>query len=147
MEKIFTFIINKDKKILLLKGNPDDPQFHRSFWYIVTGNKEEQDKNYEDAVIREVKEETNLDVEKIKYLNWILKYSLLGKNCTEYVYISQVNDNDIILNEESIDYKWCDIDEFINMIEWNKDKNELKEIIECAMKWELYFKTEHITLY
>ena len=144
MDKILTFIINKNKKLLLLKGSPNDPQFHRSFWYVVTGGKEEQDKSLKETVIREVKEETNLDVEKIKYLNWIFKYNSLEKECMEYVYISLVDDNDIILNEESIEYKWCNIEEFINEIEWYGDKKELKKVLEYAMKWKNYFKTEKI---
>ena len=144
MDKIFTFIINKNKELLLLKGSANDPQFHRSFWYVVTGGKEEQDKNLKETVIREVKEETNLDVEKVKYLNWIFKYNSLGKECTEYVYISLVNDNKIILNEENIDYKWCNIEEFINEIEWYGDKKELKKVLRYAIKWELYFETENI---
>ena len=142
MDKIFTFIINKNKELLLLKGSSNDPQFHRSFWYVVTGGKEEKDKNLEETVTREVKEETNLDVKKVKYLNWIFKYTSLGKECIEYVYISLVDDNDIVLNEESVDYKWCDINKFIDLIEWNGDKAELKEVLEYAVNWNVYFKEE-----
>lgn len=73
MEKIFTFIINEKNELLLLLGSDKDPQFHKSFWYVVTGGCEEYDKTKEDTVIREVKEETNLDIKniffKIGYLN------------------------------------------------------------------------------
>lgn len=53
MEKILTFII-KENKLLLLKGSPRDPQFHKSFWYVVTGACEHFDKSLEDTVKREV---------------------------------------------------------------------------------------------
>ena len=56
MEKILTFIINEKSEWLLLKGSDKDPQFHKSFWYTVTGGKEEYDNSLEDTVIREVKE-------------------------------------------------------------------------------------------
>ena len=36
---------------------------------------------------------------------------------------------EIVLNEESIDFKWCDIDDFINLIEWTGDKMELKKVL------------------
>lgn len=129
MEKILTFIINKNKKILLLLGSDKDPQFHESFWYVVTGAKENEDLTLKDTVIREIKEETNLEVEKIIDLNWILEYESLGNKCIEHVFISYTNDNKIILNEESIDYKWCSLDEFVNLIKWYDDKNKLKEIL------------------
>jgi 8-oxo-dGTP pyrophosphatase MutT (NUDIX family) len=58
MEKILTFIINKEGKLLLLKGSKNDPQFHKSFWYVVTGSIEPFDRTKEEAVSREVFEET-----------------------------------------------------------------------------------------
>ena len=92
MDKIFTFVVNKENKLLLLQGNPNDPQFHKSFWYVVTGGKEDIDNSLEDTVRREVKEETNLDVIKTIYLNWIFEYHSLGEFCIEYVYISWVEE-------------------------------------------------------
>ena len=147
MEKIFTFIMNKEKELLLLEGSPNDPQYHKSFWYVVTGGKEDYDKNLEETVKREIKEETNLDTVKIKYLNWIFKYNSLDKECTEYVFISLVNDNTIILNEEHINYKWCKIDEFIDKIEWYGDKKELQDVIKKAIDWKVFFKTEKTAIY
>lgn len=37
MDKIFTFVVNEENKILLLLGSDKDPQYHKSFWYVVTG--------------------------------------------------------------------------------------------------------------
>lgn len=133
-EKILTFII-KDKKILLLLESDKDPQFHESFWYTVTGSKEEIDKDLFDTVRRETKEETNLNLTNIISLNWKLEYESLGEDCIEYIFVSYAEDiNNIKLNEESIDYKWCGIDEFITLIKWYYDKNELKETIQNYLK-------------
>lgn len=126
MEKILTFIV-KDKKLLLLLGSDNDPQYHKSFWYVVTGGCETEDKTLEDTVKREVLEETGLNLTKIIDLNWTFEYESLGENCVEHAFIAFTNDNNVILNEESIDYKWCDIDEFIDIIEWYGDKQELKD--------------------
>ena len=90
MKKICTFVINKENKILLLLGSDKDPQFHRSFWYVVTGGCEDYDDTIEDTVKREVKEETGLNVKENIYLNWIFKYESLGVECEEYVYASFV---------------------------------------------------------
>lgn len=148
MDKIFSFIVNKEtNKLLLLLGSPLDSQFNKSFWYVVTGGKEEQDETLEAAVKREVKEETNLNVDETIYLNWIFKYISLGNICTEYVYISFVEDTDIVLNEENIDYKWCDFDEFIQLIEWSDDKEFLKNIVQSAMKKGKYIKEERVDEY
>lgn len=128
IQKILTFIV-KDNKFLLLKGSDEDPQFHESFWYVVTGSVEKEDKCLEDTVRRELKEETNLDLIKISKLPLIFEYESLGKTCVEHAFISYVKEDNIILNEESIDYKWCDIDEFIKLIKWYDNKDKLYKIL------------------
>ena len=128
VQKILTFIV-KDDKFLLLKGSDEDPQFHESFWYVVTGSVEKEDKCLEDTVRRELKEETNLDLIKISKLPLIFEYESLGKTCVEHAFISYVKEDNIILNEESIDYKWCDIDEFIKLIKWYDNKDKLYKIL------------------
>ena len=128
MEKILSFVIYQNK-LLLLRGSDKDPQFHESFWYVVTGGCESIDKSYEDTVRREVKEETNLNVTKIIDLNWKFEYESLGIHCIEHAFLSYVDDDHIKLNEENIDYKWCDINEFIHLIRWFGDKKEIKDKI------------------
>ena len=148
MDKIFSFIVNrKTNKLLLLLGSPEDPQFHKSFWYVVTGGKEDTDTNLEQAVVREIKEETNLDAVETLYLNWIFKYKSLGNICTEYVYVSFVDEEEVVLNEESIDYKWCDVDEFIELIEWSDDKEFLREVVKAALNKEVYIEEEKVDQY
>lgn len=126
-EKILTFIVNEENKLLLLKGNSSDPQFHKSLWYVVTGSKEDIDKNLYDTVKREVKEETNLDVIRIIDMDWNFTYESLGDKCIEKVFLSKVKSSDVKLNEESIDFKWLNINDFINEIDWFYEKEELKE--------------------
>jgi len=128
-EKILTFIVNENNQLLLLKGSKNDPQFHKSFWYVVTGSCEKEDTDKIQTVKREVKEETNLNVIETIYLNKVFKYKSLDKNCIEYVYLSRVNNADIVLNEEHIDYKWCALNEFIQLIHWFEDKTNLIELL------------------
>lgn len=146
MNKILSFIINEKNEFLSLLGSDKDPQFKRSFWYVVTGGCEDEDSSLKETVKREIKEETNLDVLESTYLNWIFKYKSLGIDCIEYVFISRVNDTDtdIILNEESIDYKWCSLEEFVNLIQWYGDKVLLNKVLEKAINNKIYFKNEKI---
>lgn len=144
MSKILSFIVNDEKELLLLKGSPNDPQFKKSLWYVVTGGCEEVDKTKEETVKREVKEETNLDIKKMIYLNWILKYNSLGNKCIEYVYISFVENKDITLNEENVDYQWCDINTFVDKIDWFGNKEILKSVLNKALKEEVLFENEQI---
>jgi len=146
MNKILSFIINEKNEFLSLLGSDKDPQFKRSFWYVVTGGYEDEDSSLKETVKREIKEETNLDVLESTYLNWIFKYKSLGNDCIEYVFISRVTDTDtdIILNEESIEYKWCSLEEFVNLIQWYGDKVLLNKVLEKAINNKIYFKNERI---
>ena len=87
MEKILTFIV-KDHKLLLLLGRDNDPQFHKSFWYVVTGGCEMEDRSLKDSVVREVREETSLDLINIIDLDWTFQYESLGETCIEHAFIS-----------------------------------------------------------
>ena len=149
MNKILSFIINDKNGFLSLLGSDKDPQFKKSFWYVVTGGCENEHSSLNATVKREIKEETNLDVLESTYLNWIFKYKSLGSDCIEYVFISRVNDTDtdIILNEESIDYKWCSLEEFVNLIQWYGDKVLLNKVLEKAINNKIYFKNERIEKY
>ena len=128
VQKVLSFI-KKDEKYLLLKGSESDPQFHESFWYVVTGSVEKEDLSLKEAAKREIYEETGLRTSKIKKIPIIFEYESLGNKCIEHLFIAKVEDEKIVLNEENIDYKWCDIDEFINKIKWYYDKEQLKNMI------------------
>ena len=147
MNKILSFIINEKNELLLLKGSPSDPQYKKSLWYVVTGGCESIDVTKQDTVKREIKEETGLDTEYILYLNWILKYNSLGIECTEYAFISFVKKNEIVLNEENIDYKWCDLDEFMKKIDWFGYKNLLRNVLEKGINKNLFFDKESIIFF
>lgn len=134
MKKILSFVVNKDNKLLLLKGSDTDPQFHKSFWYVVTGGVEEIDDSLIDTVKREVREETNLEVKDVLELDWILNYESLGENCIEYVFISYVSEDCVKLNEESIDYCWCSLDEFMDKVHWFYEKKELRKVLSKYIK-------------
>lgn len=143
MDKILTFIVNKRNEILLLKGSENDPQFKKSFWYVVTGGCEKNDSSREETVRREIKEETGINtIKDILYLNWIFKYNSLGMECTEYAYVTFVEEEKVILNEENIDYEWCNINEFIEKLHWYGDKEKLYKVLNKALDRELYFEIE-----
>lgn len=145
MDKILTFIVNEYNEILLLKSSENDPQFKKSFWYVVTGGCENEDLNREETVKREIREETGLEkIIDVMYLNWIFKYNSLGVKCTEYAYITFVEKENIILNEENIDYKWCEITDFIENIQWYGNKKQLEEVLNQALNKRLYFNYEKI---
>ncbi|MBU4069477.1 MAG: NUDIX domain-containing protein [Nanoarchaeota archaeon] len=140
-KKILTFIANNGK-LLVLYSEPH-PEHGEGGWFLVTGGIE-KDETYEEAVIREVLEETGLVTEEVISLNWGSIYNWRDEICEEHNFISFVKPGEIILNEEHSKYDWLDIEEFIQRIRWDDDKDLLKTVLENALNKEKYF--DKITL-
>lgn len=136
-KKILTFIVY-GKKILALYSEPH-PKHGEGGWFVVTGGINEGE-DYEEAVSREVIEETGLGVNEIFPLNWGSVYTWRDEVCEEHNFISFVNSKDVILNEEHSKYEWLNIDKFIEMIKWDDDKELLKKILKKALNKESHFK-------
>jgi len=141
-KKILAFVYD-GKKFLLLRNNPENPAHGGDYWFTVTGSVE-ADESIEDAIKREVKEETNLNVSKIFDLKWGSIYSWGGQDHSENNLLVFVKKEKIILSEEHVDFEWLSLDNFIKKIKWDLNKEELKKVLEKAIKKELFFKKEKI---
>ncbi len=147
-KKILSFIVNEKNELLLLRNNPEDPAHGGDMWYTVTGGFEDYETDGKDVAIREIKEETNLDVKETIYLNWIYKYTYNKIDCIEYAYISFVEGGNIVLEkEENIDYRWCDFNTFIENIKWYGDISVLEKVLKDAINKKVYFENEQIENY
>jgi 8-oxo-dGTP pyrophosphatase MutT (NUDIX family) len=141
-KKILAFVCD-GKEFLLLRNNSKDPSHGGDFWFTVTGSVE-ADESIEDAVRREVKEETNLNVAEILDLKWGSVYSWGGEDHSENNFLAFVKKEKVVLNEEHVDYEWLNLNDFIKKINWDLNKEELKKVLEKAVNKELYFKKEKI---
>lgn len=141
-KKILAFVCD-GKEFLLLRNNSKDPSHGGDFWFTVTGSVE-QGETIEDAVRREVKEETNLNVFEILDLKWGSVYSWGGEDHSENNFLAFVKKEKVVLNEEHVDFEWLNLNDFIKKINWDLNKEELKQVLQKGIKRELYFKKEKI---
>ena len=88
----------RNTKILLVKNN------NGRYWSFPKGHIE-QGENEEETAIREIKEETGLELTNIIDLEWTFQYESLGDSCIEHAFISYTDVDDVKLNEENIAYK------------------------------------------
>ena len=141
-KKILAFVCDGEK-FLILRNNSEDPSHGGDYWFTVTGSVEANE-SLEDAVKREVEEETNLNISEIFDLKWGSIYSWGGEDHSENNFLAFVKKGKVILNEEHIDFEWLGLDDFIEKINWDSDKNVLKKVLEKALKGEILFKKEKI---
>lgn len=125
-------IIYSDKgNFLLLKMNPK--WLKQKGWFVVTGNVEKE--SIEECVIREVKEETGLNIISLKPADYSCEYEWpkgSGKMHHETVFLVKVKEQSVKLSGEHLQYKWLDKEDFLELIDWWGNVEELKRIIKNA---------------
>lgn len=104
-------IVNEKNQILVMSRKVDD--FMGGIDELPSGNMEKGESIF-DALIREVKEETNLDLKEVLcFINSFDYISGSGKKARQYNFLIDVNDNEIKLTEHD-EYKWMSIEEVNN---------------------------------
>jgi 8-oxo-dGTP pyrophosphatase MutT (NUDIX family) len=124
-------VFNKNGKILALKRMNDQKRPNPNCWDLVGGRVEASDiekckdssgrGDNDDILInslkREIKEETNLEVGDICVINAASAFSeKKGSFIIVIGYVCRaINENDLKLSEEHVDYRWVAKDEFLKL--------------------------------
>ncbi|MBU7016026.1 MAG: NUDIX pyrophosphatase [Theionarchaea archaeon] len=125
---------------LLLKRIPS----RGGVWQGVTGGLEEGELLH-DAARRELYEETGfapLKIEKIDLSysfpvadEWRHSYSVDVDEITEYVFVAFLDTGEPVLDpQEHNQYKWCSIDEALQLLYWPNNKKALKQVHDIVVK-------------
>lgn len=131
MKTYVSTIIEKNNKFLLIK---EAKRQCFGKWNFPSGHVEENEYIL-DAAIREVKEETNLDVE-LSGLISIYNNMFLGFNSMSFIFVAnRLNDNEFIIikPDEILEISWFSSEQITDM------KNELRDpdyIIDSIKKYE-----------
>lgn len=105
-------VLNEKKEILIMSRKADD--FMGGIDELPSGNMENGENIY-DALVREVKEETNLDIEDVtSYINSFDYISGSGKKARQFNFVVTVKSTDNIKLTEHDSYKWLSIEEARN---------------------------------
>jgi len=115
MKLIQKAVIKKSEKYLILLREPDTKYFplHWDF----PGGKLEENEDPFSGIIREVKEETDLDIEPIKVLG-VYKFDLdnKGKNTHSFtIYLTKLISGKLKLSSEHLKQKWASKEEILQL--------------------------------
>ena len=111
MQKAVKGLIKYNNKFLIIKSS--DPKFEGPF--DLPGGRIEEGEEKEEALKREVKEETGLDVHIIRPIyNTTIKYSHIGElNLTTF--LCSTTKNEIKLSHEHSEFKWITKEELLKI--------------------------------
>ena len=108
-----TIYNTKTRKVLLLQRNDGN-----NAWEI-PGGKRENNEDIVSALKREVKEETGLVINEYKlvYVSPIFENHPVLKPFLNIGYLCLVDNSDVIISNEHIDYKWVSVEELVNYLD------------------------------
>lgn len=105
-------IFNPENRVLLCKSTKWNNQF------VIPGGHIELGERMEDALIREVKEETGLDIydiQLISLLESIYSKSFNGDRHFIFIdYLCHTNSSNVVLNDEAEEYVWAELNEVLD---------------------------------
>ena len=103
----------KTNKVLLLQRNDGN-----NVWEI-PGGKRENNEDIVDALKREVQEETSLIINEYKlvYVSPIFENHPVLKPFLNIGYLCLVDNSDVVISDEHIDYKWVSVEELSSYLD------------------------------
>ena len=120
-------ILNEKNEVLIMSRKTDD--FMGEIDELPSGNMEQGENIYE-SLVREVKEETNLDVVNVKsYIGNFDYISGSGKKARQYNFVIDVKNTGNIILTEHDGYNWLTIEEIRKN---SKITEEVKYILEIC---------------
>lgn len=123
-EKSCGCIIFHDNKVLIIRQNNGDWGFPKGH---VDGNETDME-----TAIREVKEETNLDVEIIKEKKYSMEY-YINDNILKEVVLFLAYPKNLELNpqqSEIMDIRWVNVDKAFDLLTFDNSKKALASILD-----------------
>jgi dATP pyrophosphohydrolase len=118
--------VNGEGRFLLLQRK-NEPV---GTWCYVAGGIESNERAYE-AAIREAREETGLDVKELYSASLCEQFYEIKKDSIWIapVFVGFVNaDANVILNDEHSNYKWCTLDECLDLLTFRGQKDIIEGI-------------------
>ena len=120
-------ILNEKNQVLIMSRKTD--KFMGGIDELPSGNMEQGENIYE-ALVREVKEETNLDIVNVKsYIGSFDYISGSGKKSRQYNFVLDVKNIENIILTEHDEYNWLTIEEIRKN---SKITDEVKYILEIC---------------
>lgn len=144
MKKTTCIYLEKDNKYLMLHRNKKEKDINKDKWIGVGGHVEENE-TVDECVIREVKEETNLDLINFKLCGEVL-FVLNGYSELMYVYTSDNFTGEIKdCNEGTLE--WIEKEKVLDLPIWEGDRLIFKEINSGNyFKLKLVYKNDNLVL-
>jgi len=103
-------------------------KIYEGMWRMVAGKIKPNEKAWE-ACLREIKEETGLEIDELYSVPFINSFYEWETNKIHDipVFLAITKESEVIMNDEHNEYEWLYIDEAISRLEWPGQKKGIEE--------------------
>ena len=106
-------IVNDDGRMLTIRRSGTD--IARPFYWDLPGGELDFGEGSQEGIIREIKEETNLEVQDLSILDVISKINNKGEFWVTICYRAKFKSGEIKLSYEHDDFQWIIVDKFLKL--------------------------------
>lgn len=118
--------IEKDDEVLMLYRNKKKNDINKGKWLGVGGHIEEGESPYE-CVVREIKEETGLEVKKVSARGFI---TFIYDGNVDYIHVFSTTEfSGKLIECDEGDLKWIKREDILNLNIWESDRYLLSKIV------------------
>lgn len=118
--------IEKDDEILMLYRNKKKNDINKGKWLGVGGHIEEGESPYE-CVVREIKEETGLEVKKVRARGFI---TFIYDGNVDYIHVFSTTEfSGKLIECDEGDLEWIKREDILNLNIWESDRYLLSKIV------------------
>ena len=127
-------VVVKDNRVLIIQRSADE-EAYPNLWEIPSGKREPFEKS-EDAVVREVKEETGLDVEVVMPIS-VFEFKVEKpdeiRDATQINFLVKLKgDQEVKISDEHQNFAWITKDEIDNYEISRETKDVVKKVFELT---------------
>ena len=106
-------IINDGGKMLTIRRSQTDSV--RPFYWDLPGGELNLGESAQEGIIREIKEETGLEVCDLFVIDVISRFNNKDEFWVTICYKAKTNSNNVVLSYEHDEFKWVDVDSFFEL--------------------------------
>lgn len=121
-------LVDGAPRFLILKRSPEEG----GYWQPLTGSVEEGETELE-CLKRELEEEIGLSASAAEFTDVIYEFDWAYENVRYHEFVRGVKidlDATIVLSEEHDEYKWCDLEEALDLLKHESNKHGFRTITE-----------------